>query len=158
MPRYVYGKQTPVPSVANMTVDEAKNVLASAGFRGVVGKAESSDSVEQGKVSSSSPSAGTQASAGAAVTLHTSSGPAAQPSPGPTPPAGGQLTVPEVRRMPFSQARDALARAGFQVAAVWQPTQFQSCLVYGENPNPQSQAPGGSVVTIVVDGAEGKCP
>jgi membrane peptidoglycan carboxypeptidase len=158
MPRYLYGKQIAVPSVSGMTVDEAKNVLASAGFRGVIGGAETSD-IEKGKVSSSSPASGAQASAGTQVTLRTSSGPApvpartqsAQPDPNAT------AAVPNVVRMPFTQAQQALQQAGFQVSPVYQPTQFKSCLVYAQNPGAQGQAPKQSVVTIVVDGAEGQC-
>ena len=149
LPRYLYGKQTAVPSVTGMSVDQAKNVLASAGFRGVVGSAETSD-VEKGKVSSSSPAGGAQASAGAAVTLHTSSGPA------PVEPPGGK-PAPDVTKMPFGQAQQTLQQAGFQVNPVFQPvTPTQTCLVYGQNQSP-AQPGSQPVVTIAVDGAQDKC-
>ena len=156
MPRYLYGKQTTVPSVAGMTVDAAKSTLASVGFRGVVGSTEHSG-VEQGKVSSSSPAAGAQASAGAEVTLHPSSGPEQQGPAAGQPDPNNTGTVPNVVRMPFGQAQQALQQSGFQVNAVYQPTQFHSCLVYAQNPAPQGQAAKQSVVTIVVDGAQGQC-
>jgi membrane peptidoglycan carboxypeptidase len=153
MPRYLYGKQTTVPSVSGMSVDQAKNVLASAGFRGVIGSAETSD-VEKGKVSSTAPSGGSQASAGAAVTLHTSSGPA------PVLPGGdqnGNATVPSVVRLPFAQAQQTLQQAGFQVNLIPQHAQSPSCVVLAQNPAPQGQAPTQSVVSILIDGDQGQC-
>jgi membrane peptidoglycan carboxypeptidase len=154
LPRYLYGKQTVVPSVTGMSVGQARNVLASAGFRGVVGSAEASDSVEKGKVSSTSPGSGSQAPAGAAVTLHTSSGPApVAPQPG-----NGQQ-APDVTKQPFGQAKQTLEQAGYRVNPVFQPvTPTQTCLVYGENVAPQTPGDANKpTVTIAVDGAQDKC-
>jgi membrane peptidoglycan carboxypeptidase len=153
LPRYLYGKQTTVPSVAGMSVDQAKNVLASAGFRGIVGSEESSDSIEKGKVSSSSPAGGAQASAGAAVTLHPSSGPApaAQPDP------NTLVAVPNVVNLPFGQAQQQLQQAGFQVNAYFQQLKANNCLVAAQTPVGQAQMAKGSVVAIAVDGQQDQC-
>jgi membrane peptidoglycan carboxypeptidase len=157
LPRYLYGKQTTVPTVGGMSVDQAKNVLASAGFRGVVGSPEASDTVEKDKVSSTSPGGGAQASAGAAVTLHLSSGPAPQTPPMGQPDQNGNVTVPNVTRMQFGQAQQTLQQAGLQVGAVFKPiTPNHTCFVYGQSPA-QGQAPKQSTVTIAVDGDPGQC-
>lgn len=149
-PQYLYGERTAVPSVVGMSLGQARNVLGSVGFRAVVGTEENSDAVEKGKVSTTAPAGGSQANAGATVTLHVSSGPA----PKPEQPAQG--VVPDARGKVLAEARPILEQAGFQVNAIFQQG-AESCMVLGQDRAPQSQADTGSVVRVLVDGTPEKC-
>ncbi|MFG1998133.1 Stk1 family PASTA domain-containing Ser/Thr kinase [Spirillospora sp. NPDC048911] len=62
-----------VPKVAGMSVTEAQQQLASKGFR-VVTKSEASNSVEQGNVTRTDPSAGEQVKKGSIIRMYVSSG------------------------------------------------------------------------------------
>jgi membrane peptidoglycan carboxypeptidase len=129
--QYLYGQQIAVPDVTGKTYKDAKATLQQAGFQVKKGGTTPSDTVEAGSVVSSDPGAGSQAVAGATVTLTLSSG-AQQEQP--TAPAAG--TVPNVVGMSLTDARNALAAAGYtQVNAAQVPGQTGNpCTVIGQLP------------------------
>ena len=71
-PTVVHGVQVPVPNVGGMSVDQAKQTLASAGFTGVVGNRVYSG-YRSGEVAYSFPSH--EAASGSSITLFVSMGP-----------------------------------------------------------------------------------
>jgi membrane peptidoglycan carboxypeptidase len=136
-PQYLYGQQTAVPDVTGKTYKDAKATLQQAGFQVKKGATAPSDTVPAGSVVSSDPAAGTQVAGGTAVTLTLSSGPQQTQ---PTAPASG--TVPNVVGMSLTDARNALAAAGYtQVNAAQVPGQSGNpCTVIGQLPAPGTQA------------------
>ncbi|MBS1674168.1 MAG: transglycosylase domain-containing protein [Actinobacteria bacterium] len=91
---------TNLPNVVGMTVDQAKQTLADAGFSVSVGAAVSSN-LPTDQVAQQDPGAG-QAATGATVTISPSNGQGA--------------TVPNVVGMTMGDAANALKQAGFQAA------------------------------------------
>lgn len=73
--REIYGERVAVPSVSGMSVDDAEDVLTGAGFNPREGGSEHSDSVPEGSVVSTDPSAGSRVRPGSTITLTVSSGP-----------------------------------------------------------------------------------
>jgi serine/threonine-protein kinase len=101
--------------------------------------AESSASVEAGKVIRTSPAAGTQVDEGSTVTVVVST--------------GAQTTiVPNVVGQTETSAKAELLAAGFQVNVVDQGVidPGKDGIVLSQNPSGNSQAPQGSTVTITV--------
>ena len=73
--KLVMGERKWVPSVANMSVEQATQVLQSAGFQASEGSSEESETVAEGNVIRSQPGSGSLATQGSTITLITSSGP-----------------------------------------------------------------------------------
>ena len=92
-------KTTVVPNVVGREESEAEQMLQDANLTVVHGEAQYSDDVDEGKVISSSPEAGTEVEEGTEVTIVVSLG--AEPA-----------TVPDLRGRQASEAESALADAG----------------------------------------------
>ncbi|WP_277050691.1 transglycosylase domain-containing protein [Ruania albidiflava] len=73
--REIYGERVSVPSVNGMSQDDAEQALESRGFNAQTGGSSHSDSVSEGDVVSTSPSAGSEVRPGSTVTMTLSSGP-----------------------------------------------------------------------------------
>src|SRR5207237_7604237 len=105
--------QANVPNVVGRDSADAANILGQAGFKTTT-KTQSSDTVDAGKVISTSPAPGAKATKGSTVTLIVSSG----PSPTTTEPAtsttsGNTATVPDVSGKTPSQGFAILKADGF---------------------------------------------
>ena len=97
----------PLAELAGMTYDEAAKVLTDAGLV-PVRKDVFDDEVEEGKVVSTAPPAGTPVAKGARVTLNMSKGPETVP-------------VPDVIGRSIEDARAAIVGAGLQVSGAFGP-------------------------------------
>jgi beta-lactam-binding protein with PASTA domain len=97
----------PLAELAGMTYDEAAKVLTDAGLV-PVRKDVFDDEVEEGKVVSTAPPAGTPVAKGARVTLNVSKGPETVP-------------VPDVVGRSIEDARAAITGAGLQVSGAFGP-------------------------------------
>jgi VWFA-related protein len=126
-----------VPNVVNQTQAAATTALTGAGL--VVGTVsqQSSATVLAGRVSSQNPAAGVGASAGSAVNLVVSTGPA--PAPGPT-----MVTVPNVVNQPQGAAEAALTAAGLVRGTL---SEQSSTTVVAGSVISQSPAAGASLAT-----------
>jgi serine/threonine-protein kinase len=98
-----------------------------------------SDETPKGLVISQTPAPGEKASKGSTVQIVISSGP-------------DSVTVPNVEGQDEASARDELEDAGFEVQVEEQSTDdpLQDGIVQDQDPEPKSQAPPGSIVTITV--------
>lgn len=97
-------KASEVPEVTGLTEEEARQVLEQAGFACKTGDFAYSDSVEEGRIISQSPEAGTAVKEQTDVILTLSKG--AEP-----------VIVPDVVGMTEQEAKDALKGAGLKVKA-----------------------------------------
>lgn len=98
-----------VPSVAGLSLHDAKAALKAAGF-GVATTTDYSDSVDEGLVAATSPAEGSAAPEGTTVTIVISAGPRYK-----------ELTMPDVRNMSVDSARSQLEGLGLRVKVI------QSC-------------------------------
>ena len=105
-----------VPDVAGRTVADATSILESQLFIVGSSSSEPSDTVAEGRVIRTNPSAGTSANAGSTVNLVISSGP-----PDPLPAGPCELPIPTVEGMTLEQAQAALARTECPDATVIPP-------------------------------------
>ncbi|MCW2948900.1 MAG: hypothetical protein JWR24_5617 [Actinoallomurus sp.] len=134
------GKQkVTVPSVKNMSQDEATSAIQGAQL--TVGSTEkrSSSTVPKGSAMGTSPNSGTKVDQGTAVTLIISDGP-------------GQAVVPDEVSKPVNQAKADLRSNGFQVVVNYvdsQPDQAPDT-VLSQNPQGTETANKGSTVTLTV--------
>lgn len=119
-----------VKDVTNLAEAEAKRALEALGFSVIVTN-ESSDSVEEGKVISQDPLAGSKAENGAKITLVVSSGPEIV-----------KVKVPDLRGMTESAAKEKLTAEGLKcgtVSETYSDTVTEGCVVS------QSYSPGTEV-------------
>jgi serine/threonine protein kinase len=134
------GKQkVKVPSVKNMSQDEATSAIQGAQL--TVGSTEkrSSSTVPKGSAMGTSPSSGTKVDQGTAVTLIISDGP-------------GKAVVPNEVGKQVNQAKADLRSNGFQVVVNYvdsQPDQAPDT-VLSQNPQGTETANKGSTVTLTV--------
>ncbi len=125
-----------VPDVRGKTRDEAAQILGDAGFDVSVSDETRADpAVPEGSVVAQDPEDGRRVQPGATVTLVLSTG-------------ADLVAVPDVLRREEEKARQELEKAGFQVNVVRQSDFFNR--VGQQDPQPGTQLPRGSVVTIVV--------
>src|SRR5918996_3388848 len=131
-------KQVTVPNVLDQTEPSARSVLESKGFQ-VQAFSAPSDETPEGLVISQTPAPGEKASKGSTVQIVISSGP-------------DSVTVPNVEGQDEASAREDLEDAGFEVQVEEQATDdpLQDGIVLDQDPEPESQAPPGSIVTITV--------
>jgi serine/threonine-protein kinase len=124
-----------VPSVIGLPFDQASRALRDQGFS--VSRTDVESDQAKGIVVDQSPS-GT-ASPGSTVTLSVSKGPK-------------QSTVPDVTSQDEGSARSTLESAGFKVKVQHQDVTDPGLdgIVLSQSPTPNSSAPQGSTVTIVV--------
>ena len=126
-----------VPSLVGSTAATAKDRLRALGLHWSVTTRASNES--RTTVLAQSPERGVQIPRGMTIRLTISSGPA-------------QVPVPDVTALDEASARARLSDAGFDVAAVDQPTTdpSQDGRVVDQMPAGSSNAPKGSTVTITV--------
>ncbi len=126
-----------VPGVVGRKQDVAQNMLKEAGFKTDVRK-ETSDSVDEGRVISTSPPENSQLEKGRTVVLVVSSGPE-------------QVTVPDVTGGDEDTARSKLEAAGLTVdASEEESTSEDAGTVLRQTPAAGGKVDKGSAVKIVV--------
>ena len=100
--------QSPVPDVAGKTLEEAKTLLANAGFK--VGNITETDTGTPGTVLSTSPEKGAEAKSGETVDITVTKA----------------VTVPKVTGMYLSRAKKTLTDAGFKIGRLkWGDTEAE---------------------------------
>jgi len=127
-----------VPTVVNLTEDQARTRLEAKGFKVKV-EHKANDTVESGKVFDQTPDADVKADKGSEVTIVVSSGAA-------------PLTVPNVVGQDEAAAVAALGRAGFTNVTVTRraDNDVQAGRVLEQTPKANDQAAKDAPVTIVV--------
>ncbi|MCL4472328.1 MAG: Stk1 family PASTA domain-containing Ser/Thr kinase [Actinobacteria bacterium] len=140
-------KQTTVPDLSNLTVEQASTRLSQANLALGTTTEQFSDSVGSGKVISQSPVAGQSARQGTAVNIVISKG--SQPAP-------PKVTVQNFVTMSSAAAQNAIAAQGLvaSVSEVANPDPTTWGKVYDQDPAAGAKVDGGSTVTIFV----GKSP
>lgn len=132
-----------VPNVVNQTEAAARTAITTANL--VVGTVtqQSSATVPAGRVSSQNPAGGVGVTAGSAVNLVVSTGPA---------PAPGPVTVPNVVNQAEAAARAAIIAANLAVGAVTQQSSVTvpAGSVISQSPAAQTLLAIGSAVSFVV--------
>jgi beta-lactam-binding protein with PASTA domain/predicted Ser/Thr protein kinase len=126
-----------VPNVVGLPYEQAAAELRREGFS--VSRVDGASDVAEGTVFDQDPSAGTETSRGATVTVRVSQGPAT-------------VAVPDVTFQDVAIARATLENAGFRVREVLEDTSDPASdgLVVGMDPVGGSQAKPGSLVTLFV--------
>jgi beta-lactam-binding protein with PASTA domain len=126
-----------VPNVVGLPYAQAAAELRREGFS--VSRVDGASDVAEGTVFDQDPSAGTETSRGATVTVRVSQGPAT-------------VAVPDVTFQDVAIARATLENAGFRVREVLEDTSDPGSdgLVVGMDPVGGSQAKPGSLVTLFV--------
>jgi beta-lactam-binding protein with PASTA domain/predicted Ser/Thr protein kinase len=141
--------QVAVPNVVGQNATDAANILGQAGFK-TSQRTQSSDTVEAGKVVSTSPAAGTKAAKGSTVTMTVSSGPSAtttSESPtSTTQTTSTTATVPSVVGDSEGIARTKIQARGFNLSVSNCPT--SSSIVTTQDPAGGTTAARGSTVSI----------
>ena len=125
-----------VPDVAGRSRRTAERRIEEAGFRARV-REEPSDTVREGRVIETEPSANSQLERGQPVTLVVSTGPE-------------QVEVPDVRGRSRSEAESALEDAGLETRVTRQESDEDPGTVLSQQPAPGTQVDRGSEVSIVV--------
>ena len=127
-----------VPDLTNMSEGEAIDAIESLGLVAKQGEDVESDTVPKGKVAQQSPKAGEKVHEGATITYHISTG-------------AEEKEVPDVVGMSESDARLALAQAGFEVTSTtaWNDD-VASGYVISQNPAGKSKRAAGEYVTLIV--------
>jgi len=95
-----------VPKVTELSLTDAKVVLAEHAFKAVEGDPAPSAATPVGHVMAQSPAPDSALAPGGVVTLHVSSGPA-------------EVETPKLMGMPLKAAEDALGKLGLQVKVRW---------------------------------------
>lgn len=135
-----------MPNVTSVSFETAESQLTKLGLT-VIRRVESSDTVPEGTVISTSPEAGVNLAEGEIVTVIESS--------------GKPLTrVPSVNLLAMAKATKALEDAGFVVGKVtkgYSPTAKEGVVV-GSDPEEGTKLSAGSVVNIVVSNGKIKIP
>jgi beta-lactam-binding protein with PASTA domain/predicted Ser/Thr protein kinase len=126
-----------VPNVVGLPYEQAAAELRRDGFS--VSRVDAPSELAAGSVFDQDPSAGTESSRGATVTVRVSQGPAT-------------VAVPDVTFQDVTVARATLENAGFQVREVLEDTSDPGSegLVVGQDPVGGARAKPGSLVTLFV--------
>jgi eukaryotic-like serine/threonine-protein kinase len=126
-----------VPNVIGLPFGQAEAELERRGFN--VNRVDGSSDLQEGIVFDQDPSAETESSRGATVTVSVSRGPAT-------------VAVPDVTLQDAAIGRTTLENAGFRVREVLEDTTDPNSdgVVVGQDPVGSSQAEPGSLVTIFV--------
>jgi len=125
-----------VPDVAGLRRRDAERALREAGFEVVV-RQEASDTVREGRVTRTSPSAGVRAERGASVTLYVSEG-------------AEEVTVPGVTGQSQASAQAELSAAGLRADISEEESDEEPGTVIRQSPSEGSAVEKGSAVSIVV--------
>lgn len=135
-----------MPDVTHTSFDTAESKLTALGLT-VVRRVESSETVPDGTVISTSPEAGVNLAKGEIVTVVESLG---------TP----KTAIPSVNLMTMTKAKSELEKAGFVVGKVTNgySATAKEGIVIGTDPVQETELPAGSVVNIVVSNGKIKIP
>ena len=127
-----------VPTVVNLTEEQAVNQLEKRGFRANISRYAESDEYEKGKVMSQDPEASIRAKKGTIVNLVISS--------------GREIKVPELKNMDLSQAEETLKDLGLKVGTT--STDYSNTvdkdLVIRQEPVAGSAVQSGTEVNLVI--------
>jgi beta-lactam-binding protein with PASTA domain/predicted Ser/Thr protein kinase len=129
-------EQVAVPQVVGLTAKSARGRLEKVGLKAAE-REESSTTVAQGRVISSSPGEGEKIDKGSTVNLVVSSGPE-------------QAAVPDVTGKSFDVASLTLQNAGFKVSRTDKESDQDAGTVLGQNPKGGTQVDSGSTVALTV--------
>ena len=132
------GSKKAIPDVRGMSETEAQNELEEAGFK-VTSSFQYDDSVESGKVISTTPEAGTKAEKGSTVTMLVSQG-------------SDKKTVPDVRGMADATAQSTIKSYGFNVGTVTYDysDSVEKGMVISQTVEPGTKASAGTSISITV--------
>ena len=132
------GSKKAIPDVSGMSETEAQNELEEAGFK-VTSSFQYDDSVESGKVISTTPEAGTKAEKGSTVTMLVSQG-------------SNKKTVPDVRGMADATAQSTIKSYGFNVGTVTYDysDSVEKGMVISQTVEPGTKASAGTSISITV--------
>lgn len=138
-------KDVAVPSVVNMTLEEATAALDKAGLK--VGKTEQvTSSVEQtNKVVVQDPSSASNVPEGSKVNLSIGAGPA-------------QITVPDVTGKSKEEAQQLIEAAGLKFSAVEQDNAQSAGTAISSSPKAGESAPESSTVTVFISSGQVPVP
>ena len=127
-----------VPDVSGMSETEAQKELEDAGFK-VTSSFQYDDSVESGKVISTTPKADTKAEKGSTVTMLVSQG-------------SNKKTVPDVRGMADATAQSTIKSYGFNVGTVTYDysDSVEKGMVISQTVEPGTKASAGTSISITV--------
>ena len=127
-----------VPTVVNLTEEQAVSQLEKRGFRANISRYAESDEYEKGKVMSQDPEASTRSKKGSIVNLVISS--------------GREVTVPVLKNMNLSQAEETLKDLGLKIGTT--STDYSNTvekdLVIRQEPTAGSSVQSGSEVNLVI--------
>ena len=132
------GSKKAIPDVSGMSETEAQNELEDDGFK-VTSSFQYDDSVESGKVISTTPEAGTKAEKGSTVTMLVSQG-------------SNKKTVPDVRGMADATAQSTIKSYGFNVGTVTYDysDSVEKGMVISQTVEPGTKASAGTSISITV--------
>ena len=127
-----------VPTVVNLTEEQAVSQLEKRGFRANISRYAESDEYEKGKVMSQDPEASTRSKKGSIVNLVISS--------------GREVTVPVLKNMNLSQAEETLKDLGLKIGTTSTdyPNTVEKDLVIRQEPTAGSSVQSGSEVNLVI--------
>lgn len=127
-----------VPTVVNLTEEQAVSQLERRGFRANISRNAESDEYEKGKVMSQDPEASTKAKKGTIVNLVISS--------------GREVKVPQLKNMNLSQAEETLKEMGLKLGTT--STDYSNSvekdLVIRQEPSSGSSVQAGTEVNLVI--------
>jgi beta-lactam-binding protein with PASTA domain len=130
--------QSAIPDLTGSTVADAARLLREQGLKlGKIVHAQS-DTIQKDRVIRTDPKAGTSVTANSAVNLVVSAGPK-------------PVLVPNVLNLDSTTAANQLGQQGFIIKKQFQASDsVQTGNVISTNPGPNTPAPQGSVVTLVI--------
>ncbi len=136
----------PMPDVTHTSFDTAESKLTALGLT-VVRRVESSETVPDGSVISTSPEAGVNLAKGEIVTVVESIG-------------APKTAVPSVNLMTITKAKSEIENAGFVVGKVTNDysATAKEGVVIGTDPVQETELPAGSVVNILISNGKIKIP
>lgn len=127
-----------VPTVVNLTEEQAVEQLEKRGFRANIARNAESDEYEKGKVMSQDPDASTRAKKGTIVNLVISS--------------GREISVPELKNMNLSQAEETLKDLGLKIGTT--STDYSNTvdkdLVIRQEPASGAKVQSGTEINLVI--------
>ena len=127
-----------IPTVVNLTEEQAVSQLERRGFRANISRNAESDEYEKGKVMSQDPEASTKAKKGTIVNLVISS--------------GREVRVPELKNMNLSQAEETLKEVGLKLGTT--STDYSNSvekdLVIRQVPSSNTSVQAGTEVNLVI--------
>jgi eukaryotic-like serine/threonine-protein kinase len=128
--------QATVPDVTNLGAGQARKALEKAGFQ-VTTERETSDTIDKGRATRTSPPGGSLAERKSTIRLFVSSGPA-------------QVTVPNVTGQSESSASSEISNAGLRTDIAEQESDQPEGTVISQDPAAGTNVAKGSTVTLVV--------